>query len=1208
VWLTRFALTRPVVTLMVFIALAVFGIIAYFQIGRAQDPPGVAFPVVVVSAGYSGASPQDMEKLVVKPIEDQIEGIDNLDQVTATAQEGVAVVVVQFKIGTNLDLAAIDVQRRVDTARVFMPTDLDPPLVEKNGSIDSMLDYAVSSSTLTPTALADVVTNRLVPVLKQIPMVQTVDVSGTRSREFHVEPNPAALASLGATLGDVFGAVASNNANLPGGLMQQPTQEANVSIHADVQQAADLAAIPLPIPGANGKVLRIADVASTDDGFADQRTISRFNGQPRVHVSLYRNITADEVTATNIARQQIKDIQKQFPQLTLFETDAPADFTVAELNGVWVSLLEGIILTAIVMMLFLHAWRNAIAVMIAIPTSILSTFVVMKFFGFTFDFMSLMGLSLIIGILVDDSIVVLENITRHRDLGESPMDAAVNGRTEIGSAAIAITMVDVVVFLPIAFLPGIVGMYLKEFALVVVVATLFSLLVSFTLTPLLAAKWSIVRRSEAAPRWLAMLDKPVFNIALVVAGLALALFPWPYGSLLGIVPWQYFKVFGIIAIALVLLNLFVARYDRILGYYRTVALPFALRHGYLTLFVCGVLLMNALLLVGGGLISAAFDVIVLVGLLCGLVLGVPFRRSFKDGKLNPIDYMGGTETGVVSIVGRHFAALFGARPNKAKRFAGQRNMFRFLARSAAGMYSNKWITMAAFALPIALGLAAPVLGGIAADFVPSGQTGEIQMTLTYPSGTPIATTSKRVDALGNAILKIDGIQSVSSTVGRKPTGHGQSVGGNYARLNATTFAYRRGDTDAIIDEIRKLENLAPGGDFQVSGAGGGGSGASIFYALTGPDAQLNAAADKVVAFLRSQPGSVNVQSSAETGAPRLNMQVDAAKAAILGVSPGDAASAARIAIDGAVATKVRTQDGLVDVRVRFPESARNTVESLKNVRVRASDGTLVPLASIATFTWGVAPTKIERMDRQRVVNVTGGLLPNYALGDVTRPLEKKLGEPGFLPAGVHLQAQGDTQYMMETFGNMGIALLMSFMLMYMLMVILYGNFVEPLIVMFSVPMAIIGALNALAIMHKFPGGGGQSLNIISGIGIIMLFGLVSKNGILLVDYSNLLVRRGMRVSEGVLQAAATRFRPILMTTFAMAFGMLPLALGFAEGSEWRQAMGTVIIGGLMSSLILTLFLVPMIYNTWIGFSERVKDHQAVREEMEPVGTPISAPA
>ncbi len=1146
-WLTRFAINRPVITAMIFVALVVFGTISYFQLGRSNNPPGTTFPIVEVDASYPGASPQDMEKLVIKPVEDQLDGIDHLDLLSATAQEGTASIVVQFKLGTDLDLAAVDVQRRVDTARVYMPTDLDPPGVYKNGASEPLLDIEVNSPSLSPTQLADLINNQVKPLIAAIPNVATVDVYGTADREFHVMPDPVALSGMGATLQDIYNAVSYNNANVPGGIMTQSTREATVAIHAYIDHASDLAAIPLspatvlqyPV-----KSLKIGDVAQVEDGHVEMRRISHYNGLPRVYIEIGRDINADELNSTAVVRDRLKTIEAQFPQVKFNEIDAPADYTAKSLAGVGQSLIEGIVLTSIVMLLFLHAWRNSIVVLVSIPTSILSTFIVMHALNFHIDTMSMMGLSLIIGILVDDSIVVLENITRHRDLGEDPMSAAINGRTEIGNAAIAITMVDVVVFLPVAFLPGIVGAYLKEFGAVIVIATLFSLLVSFTLTPLLAAKWSVKQRSEAAPKWLLALDNLFVNLAFVVTAAS----SFALGILFQVV---LLKVIGILIVAVLILNLLVHRYDRILETYRTKWLPLALEHGTFVTFVCAILLINALALVGGGMNAIGIDAAWLVSL--GLVYAIAWvmRRRGKRPA-------------------RGFAMLGTCRP----------------------------LTILTLVIPVVLAGAMVALGGVNFDFVPATQTGHISMTVTYPPGTPIATTDRYVTQLEKAILKIDGIKSVDSVVGRKPSGWGSSQGGNYAQLNVQMLDNRRGDTNKTADKIRKLAYLVPGGEMQVAGDTGGGSGAEIFYSLTGPEDELAPAAEKVAAVLRSTPGSVNVQTSAENGAPRLNVDVDPAKCALLGIAPADVATVARIAVDGAVATKVRTSTGLVNVRIQFPRRWRTDVDQLMNVRVRANDGTLVPISSVATFKWTTAPTKIERLNRQRIVNVLGDVLPGYSLGAVTGPLESKLHEAGFLPPGVGLTAQGDTQFMQETLSNMGIALLLSFMLVYMLMVILYGSFLEPLIVMFSVPMAIIGALIFLALMAKLEPEQGQSLNIISMLGIIMLFGLVAKNGILLVDYSNTLCKRGMRVKDAVLQSASTRFRPIIMTTAAMIFGMLPLALGFAEGGEWRQAIGTVIIGGLLSSLILTLFLVPMIYNTWMGFFERRGDRRAVAAELE----------
>jgi HAE1 family hydrophobic/amphiphilic exporter-1 len=479
--------------------------------------------------------------------------------------------------------------------------------------------------------------------------------------------------------------------------------------------------------------------------------------------------------------------------------------------------------------------------------------------------------------------------------------------------------------------------------------------------------------------------------------------------------------------------------------------------------------------------------------------------------------------------------------------------------------------------------------------MPAQQNGEIDMTVTYPSGTPIGVTNRYIMRLESEIMGIDGIKSVSATSGRKPAGWSSVSGGNYATINATMQDNRTKQTNATIKKIRALAYLVPGSEFDV--AGDNNNGPAIYYSLTGPALAIGPAAEKVAQFLRTIPGAINVQTSAENGAPRMNVDVDRAKCEMLGINPSDVATVARIAVDGAVATKVRTPTGLVDVRVQFPLADRSTEDALKNVKVRTNDGSLVPIGDVATFTWTSAPTKIERLNRERVVNVYGDVLPGYSLGAIVGPLQKKLQTPGFLPQGVALKSEGNSQFMEETFTNMGIALITSFMLVYILMVILYGSFLEPLIVMFSVPLAVIGAMVFLALMGRIEPDQGQSLNIISMLGIIMLFGLVAKNGILLVDYSNTLVKRGLRVHEAVLQAAGTRFRPIVMTTAAMIFGMLPLALGYAEGGEWRQAMGTVIIGGLLSSLVLTLFLVPMIYETWIGALERRANRRALEAEM-----------
>ncbi len=1028
-WLTRFAIRRPVITAMVFIGLALYGLFSYSQLG-VNLFPNVAFPIVAVEASYPGASPSEMEKLVVKPIEDQLDGMENLDRLSATVQEGDAVIVARFKLDTDLNFETIDVQRRVDTARVYMPTDLVPPSVSKfSNASNPILDEAVTSDKMSAAELSDLVTQHIVPDLKAVPGVVDVQPAGNTAREIHVYPDQQRLLSTNTTLPDINSALSYNNANLPGGRMDSPIRETTVSIHADIAKPSDIAQIPMQVLngsqiGVANSSLKIGDVASVEDGHVEQRLPSRYNGKPSILLSVMRQIDADTVKTTAATREAFAKLAARYPEVRFKEVDADAEYTQASVNGVLQSLLEGIALTAIVMLLFLHAWRNAVVVMIAIPSSLLATFVVMRLMGLTLDVISLMGLGLTIGILVDDSIVVLENITRHREMGESASDAAYNGRTEIGNAAIAITLVDVVVFLPIAFLSGIVGKYMREFGIVIVVATLFSLFVSFTLTPLLAGRWSVKHVSHGVP-W------------------------WARG---------FMNAFG-----------------RLERWYAHRALPWALRHRILVPVVCFALVVGSIALVP--------------------------------------------------------------------------------------------------------------LGFIGSEFIPSSNTGTLLGSLQYPVGQPLGVTENVMTRLSQRLVKIDGVESVLSTVGSKQLGEETETGGQYAQFTVILKKDRRRETERVLADVRRYGVFLPGAEFHVAQEGGGGGGGSpIEFTLTGPDVALDEAAAKLANLIRAQHGAINVQSGAQAQGPRLDIDIDARRANVLGIAPADAATVARIAIGGTISTRVRLENGLTDVRLELPPSRRSDLATIGELKVRAASGMLVPLSAIASFTETSAPTKIERQARARVERVSADVdkAANVPLGAILAPVQAKLDQPGFLPPDVHAVADGDADLFNQTFQSMGIALATSFMLVYMLMVVLYGSFVEPFVIMFSVPVAIVGALVGLAI-HQ------QTLNLFSLIAIVMLFGLVAKNGILLVDYANQQRKaRGLDVYAAMQAAAATRFRPILMTTAAMIFGMLPLSLGLTEGAEQRASMGTVLIGGLLSSLVLTLVLVPVVYTfvmTWVARRE-----------------------
>ena len=1045
-WLTRFAIKNPTMVTLFFLAIGVFGLIGYKLMGQNINP-NVTFPFVSVDAFYSGASPDEMERLVAKPIEDQLQNINHVQHIFTTIEDGYVDVTVQFNIGTDVNFAATDVQQAVDQARAYLPSDLDPPEVSKNDtSGDPIIIEAVSAPSLTPTELSNILTTEIIPDIRNVRGVGGSDAGGLFVRQITIQPNAAKLSALGATLNDVTAAVGAGNVSLPGGLMNQPFQETTVGVRADIRSADQVATLPLTIPGTPAGQTKVGDVATVADSFADQRSISSLNGGTGIILQVVRDANSDTARTTTAVRDEFKQLAVKYPKIQFKELVANADFMHDSINGVLQNLFEGILLTALVLLLFLHVWRSALVVMIAIPTSILATFFVMWMLNMTIDVLSLMGLSLTVGILVDDSIVVLENITRHRLMGRPPEDAAVEGRSEIGKAAIAITLVDVVVFAPIAFMSGIVGQFLREFALVIVVATLFSLLVSFTLTPLLAAHWALVRR-----------PKPVHST----------------------------KASGLQG----LLNAFSDWFESTRKQYHDTTLPWAMKRPWLVILGCL------------GLVIFSFFPI--------MAQLVPF------------------------------------------------------------------------------------------EFQPQTDFGFAIVDLTYPAGTPIATTAAAERRLETAILPMDGVLSVNGTAGHKSGTRGGYVGEMYITIDPK----KRHNEDKIIEAVKKLGYLVPGARIDVAHGDTGGQ-APIQYTLSGASSEaVEAGAQKLKAFIAALPDADNVQTSTQIAGPRLEIDINRQRAALLGVSPEAAATTARAAIGGVIATKVRMPEGLVNAVVQLPPSTRNDEAQLRAVQVRSDNGMLVPLSEVATFTWMHEPTQLSRQDRHRIVTVSAFTKNAAPISRVQSKVDAALKDPRFLPAGVNQEtAEGsDSQLLGETISKIGIALLTSFMLIYMLLVALYRNYLSPFIIMFSVPLSFIGVsfmLTVINILHSvFPAVRyfqGQSLNIFSMLGIVMLTGLVAKNGILLVDYANTLRTRGFGIAEAMRESAAIRFRPIVMTTASMVFGMLPLALGITEGAEFRKSIGTVIIGGLMSSLILTLFLIPVIYVGMISWLQRFHDRREKR--------------
>jgi HAE1 family hydrophobic/amphiphilic exporter-1 len=1024
-FLTRFSLNNPIAVTLFFSVVGLIGVVAFARMGRSILPP-IAIPAVSISAPYPGAAPQEIERLVIAPIEEQLRALPDVDRVSSFAQDGVAQIDVRFRFGTKIETDRMNVQQAVDSARATMPGDLVPPMVrEQDPSQVPVLQESVTSAVLSTRSLTDLVENRIAPALRGVAGVGTVTATGELTRQFTVAPRIGALSEIGGTPLDVLRAIAPAGDVFPGGRLRSSLRESTIGVRASADTAASLRM--LPVGTANGSV-RVGDVATVRDAYDDPNVIVAVDGQPAILLSVSRASDASSLKTISSTERAFDALARLYPlvRFTLLRSDAP--YTIAATDGVFQTIAEGVALTVLVMLFFLHSWRNALIAAISIPVSLGAALAAMWMMGFTIDMLSLMGLSLTIGILVDDSIVIIEAIANNAKRGLAGDDAALAGRNELGPAAFAITLVDVAVFAPIAFMSGLVGQFMREFGLAIVCATAFSLLVSFTLTPLLAARWSLRPRASRK---------------------------------IGTLPWML----------------------------RT---PTA---------------RNA----GGA-----------------LILALATMRDFE------------ARLGVL-YAQRWLPAAF-----KRRRLVA-------LATVAA--------CAAAFWLVLS--------GRIATEFSPPTSAGRADVSLTFPAGTPLDVTAAGAARLTERLLDDPRLRHVVVTSGRAFNGITDVFAGNMAQIDAT-LEDQTASGDPVTDDIKALQRLAP--DAQIAGAGRSmGGTAPVSYNVVGEPGAIDLAAARIASALRANPFATDVRSSNAGVGPRLDIRIDPAKAMLLGVSTEDAAQTARIATGGEIAAKVRTYSGLTDVVVR--SEARGDLDDMLRLPVRAGDARLIPLTDLASVTYGAEPTIIERENGRRVVSVSANTLGAAPIGLVTGPLARMLRDPKFLPLDSQVEPRGDIEQFLDTVSRIGATLGLSVLIVYVILAILYRSYVLPCAIMLSVPLASIGAVGALFVTAS-------PLNLYSMLGIVMLIGLVAKNGILLVDYAEREIRRGESAYAATIAAAHRRFRPILMTTVAMIAGMLPLALGQTIGAQYRQALGIVVIGGLASSLLLTLFLVPIAYVTY----------------------------
>jgi hydrophobic/amphiphilic exporter-1 (mainly G- bacteria), HAE1 family len=1060
--ITEFSLRNPLVVGALTVAVIAFGLSSYLSMG-VGIVPNVSFPLVLVTTTDAGADPATVETQITKPIEDAVAGLPNIDTITSTSSDGISSVQVQFTTAANNALAPVDVERVVNSVRNKLPADADPPSILKPDIAAFPVIYVAVSGPQTLDQINQVATDQIERAFEAVPGVQAVTVSGGQDREIHVKVDPRKLEGYGIGLNAVQLALQSEQLQIPAGQLTADGKNVNVRLNGLVSQPNQLQQIV--VDNTPTGLVYLGDVATIEDGFKATQVINRVNGVAAVTVSVSKLDTANILAVSKGIRQAMNQLQPLLPQdMHLYVIADAATYTQQSFDTIQLTLIQAVLLTGLILLVFLHTWRSTLIVLVAIPTSLFTTFGLMSALGMDLNLFSMLAVTLSVGILVDDSIVVLENIFRHLGLGEPPVLAAINGRSEIGLAALTITMVDVAVYVPIALISGVAGDFIRPFAVVVAAATLTSLAVSFTLTPLLASRLLTPEDDSRVAR----------------------------GPLAAFGRW----------------------WDR--GFS-------ALGHGYRRLLR-----------------------VVLTG------------HAVRLGPLR---------------VGARWSVIL--------------------------------LGFAAFAA----GLALFASGMIGIDIFPSGDQSQIDITFTMPSATAIESTDAVVQTMEQKLSSVPEVRSVYSSIGNA-SGFTPGAGEDTAQLIVllTPVTQRHRSSASIADELRKT--LDPGIqdsrlDVSLPNAFGAfGVQQPIQVAVRGPDpATLNPLVDQVTAAIEAVPGAVDVNNPNQRTQPEFVVDVNRARAADLGITSQTAATALEAAVNGIVVSKYREPGhNDVDIRLMSSDAFRASPGNLAALPLQTSKGTIVRLGQIGTILPGNAPTQIDHVGRERSVLV-GASASGSPVGTVSEAIQNRLSLIQ-LPPGYSITYQGQAAQGAGAFNDIFKALGTSLVLMYVLMTMLFGSVTLPLAVLTSLPLAVIGALGALALT-------GNAFTLFSLLGIAMLVGLVGKNAILLVDYTDTLRRRGMNRTDALVEAGPTRLRPIVMTTMSLFASLTPVALGTEVGSELLRAAALVLIGGLLTSTLLTLVFVPAMYTVFDdiqGLVGRIVARIARPRPMEPEELEILQPS
>ncbi|EJL62793.1 efflux RND transporter permease subunit [Flavobacterium sp. CF136] len=1028
--LTEISIKRPSLIIVIFTVLLLGGVFCYTKLSY-ELMPDMSQPTLVVTTQYPGAAPVNVEQTVTKEIEDVLSGVDGIKSISSQSMEGNSIITAEFNVGTDIDSKEQEVQRKINNILSELPDDVKTPGISKVTPSDSPIMQLTATSSLTNAAFYDVMKNEIKPQLQQIGGVGEITLIGGQEREIQVNVIKDKLDYYGLSILSITQAINNANVEFPAGKVKSEGSigQMTVRLAGKFTSVDQLKEVIVALPAA-GSPVKLSDVATVSDVTKDPSSVFRYNGQNGIGILIKKQGDANAVDISEQVKQKIGTIEKRYSKngIKFIIADDSADYTLDSADGVVHDLIVAVFLVAAIMLLFLHSLRDSLIVLVAIPTSLISTFIAMYLFGFTLNLMSLLALSLVIGILVDDSIVVLENIHRHLHMGKDKRTAALDGRNEIGFSALAITTVDVVVFGPLCLIQNTIGDILRQYSLTIVVATLMSLFVCYTLTPWLASRFgkiTILNHDN-------FFHKPLVWFEKIIE----ALTHWYVG-----------------------------------------ALKWTLQHK-----------------------------LIMSGFILGLFLSI---------------------TAVLK------------------------------------------------------------LGVIGNEFVTQSDKGQFRLALEFDKNLTVKQNNLRSLEIENYLRRQADVTTVFSNVaGSSTSSVVAGVGSDYkTELTVTVIdkSLRTSSTEQLM--LKKSQEIAqhfPGVKVSPSMVSMINGGDPIQIVLNGENKEeLMDAANELKSRIAVMPGAISASLSVEAGNPEVEVKIDRDKMGQLGLTINSVGATLQNAYAGNDEAKYRVGNNEYDIRVKFDDFNKHDVEDVRNISFINDSGKLISLSQFATISQTSGPSVLERKDRRSSVTVKSNIL-GITSGELVDRINKSLLEKP-LPEGIDIRWTGDAERQADSFSSLASAIIAALLLMYLVMVALYNNFIYPFVVFFSIPVAFLGVFLILALTKS-------SMSIFTILGMIMLLGLVAKNAILIVDFANHRKEHGDSTWTALVEAGRTRLRPILMTTLAMIIGMLPIATSTAAGSEWKNGLAWVIIGGLTTSLCLTVFIVPMAYYC----VDRVRDKWAGR--------------